>query len=58
VSFPLADLFSLAGAAAPASVSVRDVHTHTDNGTVVSALTVNLANLPARGCTFVVLTPV
>jgi alpha-galactosidase len=41
----------------PASVTVRDIHAHTDNGTASTVLTVNLLALPERGSFFLVLTP-
>jgi hypothetical protein len=41
----------------PASVNVRDIHAHTDNGTASTVLTVDLLALSGRDSTFLVLTP-
>ena len=41
----------------PASVTVRDIHAHTDNGTASGVLTVNLPTLSGRDSAFLVLAP-
>ena len=71
VSFPLAELFSGAGSSGigaasngkrhsggvPSAVLVRDIVAHTDNGTAVSTVCIDLHAIEPRGSAFVVLTP-
>ena len=54
-SLPLRKFY--APGSAPASVAVRDIHAHTDNGTASAVLTVDLPALHGRDSVFLVLTP-
>ena len=55
LSLPLSKFY--APGSAPASVAVRDIHAHTDNGTASAVLTVDLLALHGRDSVFLVLTP-
>lgn len=55
LSLPFSDFFS--PGSIPASVTVRDIHAHTNNGTVSAMLTVDLEDMAGRDSVFVVLKP-
>ena len=55
LSLPFGELYG--PGSAPTKVAVRDIHTHTDNGTASAMLSVDLAALAGRDSIFLVLTP-